>query len=213
LTQAARKIRLILELRRAGITDTQVLSAIERVPRELFVPDAFQDQAYENTALPIDCSQTISQPLIVALMTELVEPDKRLRVLEIGTGSGYQTAVLCRLFRRVYTIERHRELLAGAETRLAELKCHNVTALCTDGTRGWPEQAPFPRILVTAAAPEMPARLVDQLDEGGVMIVPIGTSVADQWIYRVRREQGQIREQRLSQVRFVPLVPGVAASA
>jgi protein-L-isoaspartate(D-aspartate) O-methyltransferase len=213
LTQAARKIRLILELRRAGITDTRVLSAIERVPREIFVPEAFQDQAYENTALPIDCSQTISQPLIVALMSQWLEPDKRLRVLEIGTGSGYQTAVLCRLFRRVYTIERHRELLGQAEKRLRELKCHNVTALCGDGTRGWPEQAPFPRILVTAAAPEMPAKLADQLDEDGVMIVPIGLSVADQWIYRVRRKAGRIEEERLSQVRFVPLVAGVAETA
>jgi protein-L-isoaspartate(D-aspartate) O-methyltransferase len=213
LTQAARKIRLILELRRAGITDTKVLSAIERVPREIFVPEAFQDQAYENTALPIDCSQTISQPLIVGLMSQWLEPDKRLRVLEIGTGSGYQTAVLCQLFRRVYTIERHRELLDQAEHRLRELKCHNVTALCGDGTRGWPEQAPFPRILVTAAAPELPAKLIDQLDEGGVMIVPIGVSVADQWIYCVRRREGRIEEQRLSQVRFVPLVAGVAETA
>ena len=105
------------------------------------------------------------------------------------------------------------ELLAEAEKRLAELKCHNVTALCGDGTRGWPEQAPFPRILVTAAAPEMPAKLIDQLDEGGIMVVPIGASVFDQWIYRVRREQGRIHEERLSQVRFVPLVPGAAASA
>jgi len=210
VTQAARKIRLVLELRRAGVTDTRVLSAIERVPREIFVPEAFQDQAYENTALPIDCSQTISQPLIVGLMTQMLEPDKKMRVLEIGTGSGYQTAVLCRLFRRVYTIERHRELLKQAEARLAELKCHNVTAQCADGTRGWPEQAPFPRILVTAAAPEMPATLVDQLDEGGIMIVPIGASVSDQWIYKVTRGRGGFKEERMSQVRFVPLVSGEA---
>ncbi|MBM3532168.1 MAG: protein-L-isoaspartate(D-aspartate) O-methyltransferase [Alphaproteobacteria bacterium] len=210
MTQAARKIRLVLELRRAGVTDTRVLSAIERVPREIFVPEAFQDQAYENTALPIDCSQTISQPLIVGLMTQMLEPDKKMRVLEIGTGSGYQTAVLCRLFRRVYTIERHRELLKQAEARLAELKCHNVTAQCADGTRGWPEQAPFPRILVTAAAPEMPATLVDQLDEGGIMIVPIGASVSDQWIYKVTRGRGGFKEERMSQVRFVPLVSGEA---
>ena len=213
MTQAARKIRLVLELRRAGVTHTGVLSAIERVPREMFVPGAFQDRAYENTALPIGCSQTISQPLIVALMTEMLEPDKRIRVLEIGTGSGYQTAVLCQLFRRVYTIERHRDLLKEAEVRLAQLKCHNVTALSGDGTRGWPEQAPFPRILVTAAAPEMPATLADQLDEGGVMIVPIGTSVTDQWIYKVTREGGAFREERKSQVRFVPLVAGEVPAA
>jgi len=206
LTQAARKIRLILELRRAGVTDTKVLSAIERIPREIFVPEPFQDQAYENTALPISCSQTISQPLIVALMTQLVEPDSRLRVLEIGTGSGYQTAVLCQLFRRVYTIERHRELMLEAEERLRQLKSHNVTVHCGDGTRGWPEQAAFPRILVTAAAPEMPAKLADQLEEGGLMVVPIGLNVTDQWIYTVRRENGAFVERRVMQVRFVPLV-------
>jgi protein-L-isoaspartate(D-aspartate) O-methyltransferase len=213
LTQAARKIRLVLELRRAGVTDTRVLSASERIPRELFVPEPFQDQAYENTALPISCSQTISQPLVVALMTELLEPDKRIRVLEIGTGSGYQTAVLCQLFRRVYTIERHRELMVEAEARLAQLKCHNVTALCADGTRGWPEQAPFPRILVTAAAPSLPAILADQLDDGGIMIVPIGASVADQWIYKVTREGKSFREERKGQVRFVPLVAGAVPAA
>ena len=206
MTQAARKIRLILELRRAGVTDTKVLSAIERIPREIFVPEPFQDQAYENTALPISCSQTISQPLIVALMTQLVEPDSRLRVLEIGTGSGYQTAVLCQLFRRVYTIERHRELMLEAEERLRQLKSHNVTVHCGDGTRGWPEQAGFPRILVTAAAPEMPAKLADQLEEGGLMVVPIGLNVTDQWIYTVRRENGAFVERRVMQVRFVPLV-------
>ncbi|MSP48412.1 MAG: protein-L-isoaspartate(D-aspartate) O-methyltransferase [Alphaproteobacteria bacterium] len=213
MTQAARKIRLVLELRRAGVTDTRVLSAIERVPRELFVPEPFQDQAYENTALPIACSQTISQPLIVGLMTQLLEPGKRLRVLEIGTGSGYQTAVLCQLFRRVYTIERHRDLLRNAEAMLARLKCHNVTTLCGDGTRGWPEQAPFPRILVTAAAPEMPARLADQLDDGGIMIVPVGSSLTDQWIYKVTRVDGGFREERMSQVRFVPLVAGAVPEA
>lgn len=206
MTQAARKIRLILELRRAGVTDTKVLSAIERIPREIFVPEPFQDQAYENTALPISCSQTISQPLIVALMTQLVEPDSRLRVLEIGTGSGYQTAVLCQLFRRVYTIERHRELMLEAEERLRQLKSHNVTVHCGDGTRGWPEQSAFPRILVTAAAPEMPAKLADQLEEGGLMVVPIGLNVTDQWIYTVRRENGAFVERRVMQVRFVPLV-------
>ena len=213
MTQAARKIRLVLELRRAGVTDTKVLSAIERVPRELFVPEPFQDQAYENTALPIACSQTISQPLVVGVMTQLVEPDKRLRVLEIGTGSGYQTAVLCQLFRRVYTIERHRELLTEAEAMLARLKCHNVTALCADGTRGWPEQAPFPRVLVTAAAPETPAKLADQLDDGGIMVVPIGTSTADQWIYKITRDGTGFREERLNQVRFVPLVAGAVPEA
>jgi protein-L-isoaspartate(D-aspartate) O-methyltransferase len=213
LTQAARKIRLVLELRRAGVTDTRVLSAIERVPRELFVPEAFQDQAYENTALPIACSQTISQPLIVGLMTQLLEPDRRIRVLEIGTGSGYQTAVLCQLFRRVYTIERHRELLKEAEARLAALKCHNVTTMAGDGTRGWPEQAPFPRILVTAAATELPTTLADQLDQGGIMVVPIGTSLADQWIYKVTREATGFREERVTQVRFVPLVAGAVPEA
>jgi len=187
-----------------------VLAAMRSVPRQRFVPGGACAEGYADSPVRIGHGQTVSQPFVVAAMTELAAVAPAHTVLEIGTGSGYQTAVLCRLFRRVYTIERHRELLKQAEARLAELKCHNVTAQCADGTRGWPEQAPFPRILVTAAAPEMPATLVDQLDEGGIMIVPIGASVSDQWIYKVTRGRGGFKEERMSQVRFVSLVSGEA---
>src|SRR6202040_2812840 len=153
---ATKKVRLIMELRALGVTDTRVLGAIERVPREAFLPDTFRDRAYENVALPVGHGQTISQPLVVAHMTEALEVGERHKVLEIGTGSGYQTAVLARLCRRVFTIERHRALLKEAEKRGAELRLHNVTSRFGDGTKGWPEQAPFDRIIVTAAAPELP---------------------------------------------------------
>lgn len=208
---AARKIRLVMELRRAGVSDTRVLSAVERVPRELFVPETFADQAYENTALPIGCGQTISQPQIVAMMTQALEVGERMKVLEIGTGSGYQTAVLSPLCRRVYTIERHRDLLAEAEQRFRTLGLHNVTIRLGDGSRGWPEQAPFDRILVTAAAPVVPEALVDQLAEGGLMVVPVGESLTDQWVVRVRKTTEEPVEERLWPVRFVPLIVDPAA--
>ena len=156
MTVAARKIRLIMRLRRAGISDINVLSAIERIPREAFVPDSFQDQAYEDRTLPIGHGQTLSQPRVVALMTQALEIDRRIKVLEIGTGSGYQAAVLSRLCRRLYTIERHRELQRAAERRFQELRLHNITARLGDGAKGWPEQAPFARIMVTAAAAGIP---------------------------------------------------------
>ncbi|NBB82944.1 MAG: protein-L-isoaspartate(D-aspartate) O-methyltransferase, partial [Alphaproteobacteria bacterium] len=142
----ARKIRLLMKLRRSGVSDHRVLGAIERVPREAFVPDTFLDQAYEDIALPIGLGQTISQPMVVALMTQALEVGDRDKVLEIGTGSGYQAAVLARLCRRLYTIERHRGLYDTAMRRIQELRLHNVTAKLGDGTRGWPEQAPFQRI-------------------------------------------------------------------
>ena len=145
-----------MELRRHGITDTTVLSALERIPREAFVPAAFQDQAYENIALPIHQGQTISQPLVVAFMTEALKVGPRMKVLEVGTGSGYQAAVLSQLCRRVYTIERYRSLLRDAERQFQDLRLPNITTKFADGYLGWPEQAPFDRILVTAAAPEMP---------------------------------------------------------
>ena len=143
-----------MALRQAGIQDTNVLAAIEQTPRELFVPTSFQEEAYENTALPIKCGQTISQPLVVATMTEALEAGHRLRVLEIGTGSGYQTAVLTRFFRRVYTVERYADLLEAAQRRFDVLGLHTITTRLGDGAKGWPEQAPFDRILVTAGAEE-----------------------------------------------------------
>jgi len=208
----ARKIRLIMELRRSGITDTRVLSAIERIPREAFVPEPFKDQAYENTALPIKLGQTISQPLVVASMTQALAIGERMKVLEIGTGSGYQAAVLAKLCRRLYTIERHGPLLAGAEQMFRDLRLHNITAIVADGSRGWPEQAPFDRIMVTAAAETIPGKLVDQLAEEGVMVLPLGAQGGEQDLLRVTKINGAIKEEKLFPVRFVPLVAGEAPS-
>jgi len=206
----ARKIRLIMELRRSGVTDTRVLSAIERIPREIFVPEPFKDQAYENTALPIKLGQTISQPLVVASMSQALAVGERMKVLEIGTGSGYQAAVLAKLCRRLYTIERHGPLLAGAEEIFKQLRLHNITAIVADGSRGWPEQAPFDRVMGTAAAEKVPEQLVDQLAEGGVMVLPLGAQGGDQDLIRVTKLDGKTREESLFPVRFVPLVAGEA---
>ena len=206
MTEAARKIRLLMELRREGINDTRVLSAIERVPRELFVPDTFQDRAYDNSALPIGHGQTISQPIVVAMMTQALEIGPRMRVLEIGTGSGYQTAVLCHLCRRVYTIELHKQLQADAEKRLLELRLTNFTAMAGDGARGWPDQAPFERIIVTAAPRKVPTTLIDQLADDGIMVIPVGPALDDQWLEVIKKRDGKLTSERLAPVRFVPLV-------
>jgi protein-L-isoaspartate(D-aspartate) O-methyltransferase len=206
----ARKIRLIMELRRSGVTDTRVLSAIERVPREKFVPEAFKDQAYENTALPIGNRQTISQPLVVAMMSQALQVGDRMKVLEVGTGSGYQAAVLAKLCRRLYTIERHAPLLAQAEALFRELRLHNITAIVGDGSRGWPEQAPFDRIMVTACAEEVPARLVEQLADGGIMVLPIGPQGGEQDLVKLTKQGGEVKVENLFAVRFVPLVVGEA---
>ncbi|MBV8738524.1 MAG: protein-L-isoaspartate(D-aspartate) O-methyltransferase [Alphaproteobacteria bacterium] len=203
-----RKLRLLMELRRAGIADARVLGAIEKTPRERFVLSAFADQAYENVALPIDHGQTISQPYVVALMTEKLELGARHKMLEIGTGSGYQTAILARLARRVFTIERHRELLRQAEGRLAELRLHNVVFRFGDGSKGWPEQVPFDRVIVTAAAAEVPPALIDGLAPGGLLVAPVGGDRRDQQLLRVRRTDNGFLTEDLGLVRFVPLVTG-----
>jgi len=210
VSEAAPKVlRLLMELRGLGVSDARVLGALERVPREIFVPATFKDQAYENVALPIGHGQTISQPLVVALMTEALEVGERHKVLEIGTGSGYQTAVLARLCRRIFSIERHRALLKEAEKRFAELRLHNVTSRFGDGTKGWPEQAPFDRIIVTAAAPELPGKLLGSLAEGGVLVAPVGEERRDQRLIRIRRKDGTSVTEELGPVRFVPLVEGL----
>lgn len=209
----ARKIRLIMELRRLGIGHTAVLSAIERVPRERFAPASFQDQAYENRALPIGQGQTLSQPLVVASMTQALEADKRCKVLEVGTGSGYQCAVLSRLCRRVYSVERHKELLRRAESLFAELRLHNITTRLGDGMLGWPEQAPFDRIIVTAAAAEVPHALADQLVVGGIMVLPVGRPGQDQRLVRLKRHESGTTDEDLGGVRFVPLVGGLPADS
>ena len=204
-----KKLRLLMELRRAGIGDTRVLGAIEKTPREKFVPASFEDQAYENMALPIGNAQTVSQPYVVALMTEKLELGARQNVIEIGTGSGYQTAVLAALCRRVFTIERHRELLRDAERRFEELRLRNIVCRFGDGTKGWPEQAPYERVLVTAAAAEMPATLADALAPGGILVVPVGEDHRDQQLVRIRRRDDGFSTEDLGLVRFVPLVAGL----
>lgn len=209
-----RVIQLLMELRKQGISDTRVLAAMERVPREQFVAEQFLKHAYDNIALPITQGQTISQPYVVAYMTEALQLGDRMKVLEIGTGSGYQTAVLAKLCRRVYTIERYRSLLTTAEKRLHDLKITNVVTKLGDGNKGWLEQAPFDRILVTAAADTRPDALIAQLSpNGGIMVAPVAVNPTEQDVIRYTREGDAVREERLLPVRFVPLLPGIAREA
>lgn len=205
-----RKIELIMSLRNQGIRDQKILEAIERTPREMFLGAPFQPMAYADQALPIACGQTISQPYVVAFMTDRLKLNDRCKVLEIGTGSGYQTAILSPLCRRVYTIERYRTLAKEAEQRFAELGLPNVTQMVGDGYRGWPNQAPFDRIIVTAAAPQVPHALADQLAQGGIMIIPVEDRPMSQELIRITRDERGFAEERLLPVRFVPLVEGVA---
>jgi protein-L-isoaspartate(D-aspartate) O-methyltransferase len=208
MSTAVAKQRLIAELRRGGIDDERVLAVMTAIPREVFVSATFVERAYDNMALPIGFGQTISQPLVVAAMTQALDIGPRMKVLEIGTGSGYQAAILARLCRRLYTIERYKVLAKDAEKRLLDLRIHNVVFHVGDGTRGWPPQAPFDRILVTAAAGEMPMALIAQLAVGGVMLVPVGDDPVNQTVERVvRTEDGYTREP-IMPVRFVPLVGG-----
>ena len=205
---------LILKLREQGITEVNVLDAIERVPREIFVPQAIRDRAYEDIALPIGRGQTISQPSVVALMTRALELTDRHIVLEIGTGSGYQTCILAWLCRRVYTIERHVPLLKQAEQIFKQLNIRNrsnITTLAGDGMKGWPAQAPFDRIIVTAAARKKPPQeLLDQLKVGGLMVIPVG-DLGDQVLRLYKKESDDTYAIRdLAPVRFVPLLPDIA---
>ena len=213
-----KRIRLIMKLRTMGIGDTNVLGAIEKVPREYFVPEAVIDQAWDDIALPIGRGQTISQPFVVASMTAALELSDRDTVLEIGTGCGYQTAILCRLVRRVYTIERHKPLLDDAVVRFEQLKIRNVTAIAADGMQGWPtmrgaEAAQFDKIIVTAAARDKPPQaLLDQLKVGGILIIPVGESGA-QVLRRYKKESDDTYAMRdLMDVRFVPLLPDLAGN-
>jgi len=208
MASAQDQVSLIMQLRRRGIRDSKVLRAIESVPRELFVDEAFIDHAYQDIALPIECGQTISQPFVVAFMTEKLALEPTHKVLEVGTGSGYQAAVLSHLCRRVYTVERWRELQKAAEERLARLKINNVTTIIGDGWLGWPPQAPFDRIIVTAAALDAPAALLDQLKEGGRMIIPLGETRDSQSLVQIDKTEEGLVEKPLLPVRFVPLVHG-----
>jgi protein-L-isoaspartate(D-aspartate) O-methyltransferase len=202
------KQRLIAELRRGGIDDERVLAVMTAIPREVFVSSTFVERAYDNMALPIGFGQTISQPLVVAAMTQALDVGPRMKVLEIGTGSGYQAAILAKLCRRLYTIERYKVLAKDAEKRLLDLRIHNVVFHVGDGTKGWPPQAPFDRVLVTAAAGEMPMALIEQLAVGGIMLVPVGDDPVNQTVERVVRTEDGFTREPIMPVRFVPLVGG-----
>ena len=219
MTGETRQAQLINELRKQGIGDERVLGAIERTPRELFVEAPFFDSAYSNSALPIACGQTISQPFVVAYMTAHLNVDDKMRVLEIGTGSGYQAAILSPLCRRVYTIERHRPLLEKSRARFSDLKLENVVARHGDGFAGWPEQAPFDRILLSCAVQKVPQVLVEQLKIGGVLIAPVGSvpksdgfavleSISQRLVKMIRTETG-VTEEFLIPVVFVPMLSGL----
>ena len=201
------KARLTMALRGMGVVEADGLSAIEQVPRELFVPTALRDHAYENASLPIAMEQTISQPYIVARMTAALELTGRERVLEIGTGSGYQAAILSFLCRRVYSIERLRPLLVEAETQFRRLRITNITTKVGDGARGWPEGAPFDRIILTCAPASIPEALLNQLKTGGIMVAPEGRDRA-QALVTVRRTETGFEKEELLPVKFVPLVEG-----
>lgn len=206
MTENTDRARLLLSIRRQGVSQDRILKAFESIPRELFVPEAYRAYAYDDSALPIECGQTISQPSLIARMTAELEVGARMRVLEVGTGSGYQAAILAKLCRRVYTIERHRTLLRAAEQRFATLDLHNITTRLGDGGRGWPEQAPFPRIMLTAAAAKLPKPLLDQLEDGGIMVAPVGRIDDTQMLKKIIRRGDDFEDKDLVAVRFVPLI-------
>jgi protein-L-isoaspartate(D-aspartate) O-methyltransferase len=211
---AEERMQFLLTMRRRGIHDLRVLRALELVPREHFLEPEQAEYAYADQALPIECGQTISQPYVVAATTEALAVEPTHKVLEIGTGSGYQAAVLAHLAGHVVTVERYRTLAEIAERRLRELELDNVTVLVGDGTLGAPEHAPFDRIVVTAATPELPQGLVDQLRDGGILIAPVGPISGVQSLARFRKKAGAegLERDELMPVRFVPLVPGKAAA-
>ncbi len=208
---AERKMRFLFALRSRGVTDPRVLTAMERVDRGAFVRGLFADRAYEDMPLPIACGQTISQPSVVGLMTQALSVQPRDTVLEVGTGSGYQAAILGHLARRVYTVDRHRRLVREAAELFLRLDFANITAFAADGSRGLPEQGPFDRIIVTAAAEDPPGPLLAQLKIGGIMVVPVGQSDAVQSLIKVTRLATGFEYAELRPVRFVPLVEGMAA--
>jgi len=197
--------RLIKILRSKGITDERILDAFRRVPRHLFVDGAMYAQAYDDNALPIGNGQTISQPYIVALMTQLLELKKDEKILEIGTGSGFQTAILAQFSRRVYTVESQRELAEISRRRLRDMGYENIAFKSGDGSAGWPQHAPYAKIIVTAAAPEIPEVLSDQLEQGGRMIIPIGDRYHQELVVCDRTDHG-VEKRSEGGVVFVPLL-------
>ena len=208
---AERQMRFLFALRSRGITDMRVLTAMERIDRGAFVRGLFAERAYEDMPLPISCGQTISQPSVVGLMTQALNVQPRDTVLEIGTGSGYQAAILSQLARRVYTVDRHRRLVREAQDVFRALGLVNITAFTRDGSHGLPDQAPFDRILVTAAAEDPPGPLLAQLKLGGIMVLPVGQSDTVQSLIKVTRLESGYDYEELRPVRFVPLVEGLAA--
>ena len=206
------RMQLIFALRSHGVTDPRVLDAIEKTPRAAFLDRSFKDRAWEDTALPIACGQTISQPSVVGIMTQALAVTPRCKVLEIGAGSGYQAAILGRLARRVWSVERHRPLARQAREIVEKrLGLANVAILTGDGALGLPDQAPFDRILITCAAEDLPRQLLDQLRPGGVMVLPVGPSGEVQQLVRVDKTESGPIYRELGDVRFVPLLEGVAA--
>lgn len=201
------KAQLIMQLRSQSILDVAVLSALEKVPREIFVPKPLHKHAYENASLPIQGGQTISQPYVVARMTEALALKASDRVLEIGTGSGYQTAILAHLARRIYSVERIRPLQVDAENKLRSLKLSNILYRHADGYLGWPEAAPFEKIIITCQIPELPFPLIDQLKENGKLVAPIGAPGEENLVV-VTKHHGSIKQDILMPVRFVPMVAG-----
>ncbi|QDL92873.1 protein-L-isoaspartate(D-aspartate) O-methyltransferase [Paroceanicella profunda] len=204
------RMQFVFALRSAGVTDKAVLTAMEQTPRDAFLDGTFVERAYEDLPLPIACGQTISQPSVVGLMTQALEVTPRAKVLEIGTGSGYQAAILARLARRVYSVERHRSLARRARETIDRLGINNVTILIDDGTRGVELQAPFDRILLTAAAEDPPVTLVDQLRVGGIMVLPVGQSDRIQQLIKLVKTPNGLEYSELGDVRFVPLIEGLA---
>jgi len=206
---AERKMQFLYALRSKGVTDQRVLYAMEKIDRGPFVRGLFSERAYEDMPLPIACGQTISQPSVVGLMTQALDVKPRDKVLEVGTGSGYQAAILSQLARRVYTVDRHRRLVREASKVFREMDLTNITAMTTDGSFGLPEQAPFDRIIVTAAAEDPPGPLLAQLKIGGIMVVPVGQSDAVQHLIKVQRSEEGLEYKELRPVRFVPLLEGL----
>ncbi len=208
---AERKMRFLFALRSRGVTDARVLTAMEKVDRGLFVRGIFADRAYEDMPLPIACGQTISQPSVVGLMTQALQVNPRDTVLEVGTGSGYQAAILAQLCRRVYTVDRYRRLVREAAELFRQLDLTNITLLTADGSFGLPDQGPFDRIIVTAAAEDPPGPLLEQLKPGGIMVLPVGQSDAVQSLIKVTRNARGFDYEELRPVRFVPLVEGLGS--
>ncbi len=209
MDKAEQKMRFLYTLRSKGVTDARVLAAMETIDRGLFVRGIFADRAYEDMPLPIACGQTISQPSVVALMTQALDVSARDKVLEVGTGSGYQAAILSQLARRVYTVDRHKRLVREADAVFQALDLANITAFAADGSYGLPDQAPFDRIILTAAAEDPPGPLLAQLRIGGIMVLPVGQSDAVQSLIKVTRGESGYEYEELRPVRFVPLVEGL----